>query len=101
LFEDEQQRIKAINAFASHQLNMYEQEEDPERKKRYSHYGYKLIDNANSILQFDPGNVISMCFYKIAAGQLKEAQQYLDEQQKHHLSNVNPRDVANGTQSAV
>jgi len=57
-------------------------------------YGYKLIDSANSILQFDPANVISMCFYKIAAGKLKEAQQFWDQ------SNA-PSNLTSKTQSAV
>ena len=68
LFENDKQRIRAMNVLASHQLHLAENEHDPLKRKLHSQRGFKLIEEANTISQIDPNNLVSMCFYEIAAG---------------------------------
>jgi len=67
-----------MNVLAGHQLYMFEQEKEVDKRKQISQKGYKLIEEANTISQIDPNNLISMCFYEITAGQLKQAQSYCE-----------------------
>ena len=73
LFENEKMRIRAMNVLAGHQLHLTENESDAQKRKFHSQRGFKLIEEANTISQIDPNNLISMCFYEIAVGQLKQA----------------------------
>jgi hypothetical protein len=73
LFDNEKQRIKAMNALAGHQLNLVENESDPDRRRQHFELGFKLIEDANRTSRFAPDNLVSMCFYNIAKGNLKEA----------------------------
>ena len=36
-----------------------------------------MINQANAIVAYDPSSVISQCFYQIAAGQLRAAEESL------------------------
>ena len=64
LYENEQQRIRAMNVYAGHFLNLYETEQDGKHRQR----GVNLIEEANTISRIDENNLLSMCFYEIAAG---------------------------------
>ena len=74
LRENEKERVRAMNVLAGHQLNLVEAESDPAQQSVHRQKGHKLIEEANTISQIDPNNLISMCFYVITAGQLKQAQ---------------------------
>ena len=76
LFENEKERIRAINVLAGHQLHLMEAESDPTIRRKHSQKGYKLIEKGNEISQIDEHNLCSMCFYEITAGQLKQAHDY-------------------------
>ena len=62
-----------MNALAGHQLNLVEIESDQEQRRLHFELGFKLIEEANRMSRFAPDNLVSMCFYNIAKGQLKEA----------------------------
>jgi len=47
LFENEKERIRALNVLAGHQLHLMEAEADTIRRKEHSKKGYKLIEEAN------------------------------------------------------
>ena len=49
LFENEKERIRAINVLAGHQLHLMESESDPNIRRKHSQKGYKLIEEANQI----------------------------------------------------
>ena len=74
LRENEKERVRAMNVLAGHQLNLVEAESDLAQQSVHRQKGHKLIEEANTISQIDPNNLISMCFYVITAGQLKQAQ---------------------------
>jgi len=47
LFENEKERIRAMNVLAGHQLHLMEAEPDLVKRKEHSKKGYKLIEEAN------------------------------------------------------
>ena len=49
LFENEKERIRAINVLAGHQLHLMEAESDPTIRRKHSQKGYKLIEKGNEI----------------------------------------------------
>ena len=49
LFENEKERIRAINVLAGHQLHLMEAESDPAIRRKHSQKGYKLIEKGNEI----------------------------------------------------
>ena len=88
LFENDGQRVRAMNVLAGHQLSLAEAESDPAQQKAHRAKGHKLIEEANTISQIDPNNLISMCFYVITAGQLKQAQTYCETCEQQLKSQV-------------
>jgi hypothetical protein len=62
-----------MNALAGHQLNLVEAEQDLDRRRQHFELGFKLIEEANMCSNYAPDNLVSMCFYNIAKGSLKEA----------------------------
>lgn len=62
-----------MNALAGHQLNLVENESDSDKRRQHFELGFKLIEEANMMTRFAPDNLVSMCFYNIAKGQLKDA----------------------------
>lgn len=49
LFENEKERIRALNVLAGHQLHLMEAETDLVRRKEHSKKGYKLIEEAQQL----------------------------------------------------
>lgn len=56
---------------------LYEEEQDKDIRKKLEQQFVRMIDKANSITAFYPSSVISMCFYHIAQGQSKAAEEVL------------------------
>ena len=74
LYENEKQRIRALNVLAGHQLHLFETEGDGKHRPRVVNF----IDEANTISRFDLHNLLTMCFYDISVGSIKQAQEYIE-----------------------
>jgi len=68
LYDNDKERIKAMNVLAGHQLNLQEAEKDEDKRKQFNSRGYNLINQATNIQLVDPNNWISKCFYTIVTG---------------------------------
>lgn len=62
-----------MNALAGHQLNLVETETDANQRRSDFELGFKLIEEANRLSHSVPDNHVSMCFFNLAKGRLKDA----------------------------
>jgi hypothetical protein len=73
LFQNEKQRLKAMNALACYYRILGENEIDADKRNELNELGYQTINFANMESQMSADNLVSMCFYNIAKGAFSEA----------------------------